>query len=167
MRVTGSASWPLYKEYFILNTGNYIMTDLSHTIVVEARNLDLILDALHIGIIAHTPDRTITFFNSEAEKITGYKKEEVLGKDCHDVFQGPFCGGKCSFCDGPPSLFSSKIEYPVTTATKNGSTVQLEMTVSPIITKDHVFKGVVASFRDMTELFNLSLKAEKLSNLPE
>ncbi len=140
------------------------MTDLSHTIVVEARNLDLILDALHIGIIAHTPDRTITFFNSEAEKITGYKKEEVLGKDCHDVFQGPFCGGKCSFCDGPPSLFSSKIEYPVTTATKNGSTVQLEMTVSPIITKDHVFKGVVASFRDMTELFNLSLKAEKLSN---
>ncbi len=139
------------------------MTDLTHTIV-EARNLNLILDSLHIGIIAHTHERIITFFNKEAEKITGYHKKEVIGRDCHDIFQGPFCGGKCSFCDGTPDFFTSKIEYPVTTATKNGSTIQLEMTVSPIITADHVFKGVVASFRDMTELFSLSLKAEKLSN---
>ncbi len=139
------------------------MTDLSHTIV-EAQNLNLILDTLHIGIIAHTPERIITFFNSEAEKITGYNREEVLGRDCHDIFQGPFCGGKCSFCNGVPDFLSSKIEYPVTTATKDGTIIQLEMTVSPIITKDHIFKGVVASFRDMTELFNLSVKAEKLSN---
>jgi len=139
------------------------MTDLARTIV-EAQNLNLILDTLHIGIIAHTPERKITFFNNEAEKITGYSKKEVIGRDCHDIFQGPFCGGKCSFCDGAPSFFSSKLEYPVTTATKDGSTIQLEMTVSPIITADSVFKGVVASFRDMTELFNLSLKAEKMSN---
>ena len=139
------------------------MTDLARTIV-EAQNLNLILDTLHIGIIAHTPERKITFFNNEAEKITGYSKKEVIGRDCHDIFQGPFCGGKCSFCDGAPSFFSSKLEYPVTTATKDGSTIQLEMTVSPIITADNVFKGVVASFRDMTELFHLSLKAEKMSN---
>ncbi len=139
------------------------MTDLAH-IMVEARNLNLILDTLHIGIIAHTPERIITFFNNEAEKITGYSKKEVIGRDCHDIFQGPFCGGKCSFCDGSPAFLSRKLEYPVTTATKDGSTIQLEMTVSPIITKDNVFKGVVASFRDMTEFFNLSLKAEKLSN---
>ncbi len=139
------------------------MTDLARTIV-EAQNLNLILDTLHIGIIAHTPERIITFFNNEAEKITGYSKKEVIGRDCHDVFQGPFCGGKCSFCDGAPSFFSDKLEYPVTTSTKDGSPIQLEMTVSPIITSDSVLKGVVASFRDMTELFNLSLKAEKMSN---
>lgn len=142
---------------------NHTMTDLAHTIL-EDKNLNLILDSLHIGIIAHTPKRIITFFNKEAEKITGYCKEEVVGRDCHDIFQGPFCGGKCSFCNGSPVSFASKIEYPVTAATKDGSTIQLEMTVSPIITGDHVFKGVVASFRDMTELFHLSLKAEKLSN---
>jgi len=142
---------------------DYTMTDLARTIV-EAQNLNLILDTLHIGIIAHTPERKITFFNNEAEKITGYSKKEVIGRDCHDIFQGPFCGGKCSFCNGAPSFFPSKLEYPVTTATKDGSTIQLEMTVSPIITADSVFKGVVASFRDMTELFNLSLKAEKMSN---
>lgn len=142
------------------------MTDLTHTIL-DHHNLNLVLDNLALGIIAHTPDRIITVFNKEAEKITGYTKEEVLGKDCHLVFQSPFCGGKCSFCNDGGSdstaLFDTK-EYPLNIVTKDGSTRQLEMHVSAIIDHDKTFKGVLASFKDITETFNLSLKAENLSN---
>ena len=139
------------------------MTDLAHPIL-DHDNLNLVLDNLKLGIIAHTPDRIITVFNKEAERITGYLKEAVIGKDCHMVFQAPFCGGKCSFCDGTPDFpFGSK-EYPLNIITKEGSTRQLEMTVSAIISHDNIFKGVLASFRDVTESFNLSLKAENLSN---
>lgn len=139
------------------------MTDLTHTLL-DHDNLILVLDNLKLGIIAHTPERIITVFNKEAERITGYLKEEVLGKDCHIVFQTPFCGGKCSFCDGPPEFpFGSK-EYPLNIITKDGSTRQLEMTVSAITDQEKVFKGVLASFKDVTESFNLSLKAENLSN---
>ena len=139
------------------------MNDLTHTIL-DPDNLNLVLDNLKLGIIAHTPDRIITVFNKEAEKITGYLKQEVIGKDCHKVFQTPFCGGKCSFCDDTPEFpFGSK-EYPLNIITKDGSTRQLEMTVSAIINHDNILKGVLASFRDMTESFNLSLKAENLSN---
>ena len=67
--------------------------------LIDPSNLELILDNLRLGILAHTPERIITVFNREAEKITGYKKEEVIGRDCHEVFQAPFCGGKCSFCE--------------------------------------------------------------------
>ncbi|WP_022669202.1 sigma-54 interaction domain-containing protein [Desulfospira joergensenii] len=132
--------------------------------VLENDNLYLVLDNLHLGIIAHTPERTITVFNKEAEKITGYLKEEVIGKDCHEVFQAPFCGGKCSFCDGPPELKLKTLEYPLNIITKQGLTRHVEMTVSPILDKEGGIKGVVASFRDMTEPFQLSLKAETLSN---
>ena len=80
------------------------MTDLTHTLL-DHENLHLVLDNLKLGIIAHTPERIITVFNKEAERITGYHKAEVLGKDCHIVFESPFCGGKCSFCNGTPDFF--------------------------------------------------------------
>lgn len=145
------------------------MIDLTHTIL-DFDNLMLILDNLKLGIIAHTPERVITLFNKEAERITGYLKGEVIGKDCHGVFQGPFCGEKCSFCDYAlkssdlPVFFQRTKEYPLNIITKDGVTRQVEMTVSPILNHDGLFKGVIASFRDMTESFNLSLKAEELSS---
>jgi len=139
------------------------MTDLTHT-MLDPDNLNLVLDNLKLGIIAHTPERIITVFNKEAEKITGFSKEEVIGKDCHTVFESPFCGGKCSFCDGTPEFPFGTKEYPLNIVTRDGSDRQLEMTVSGITGQDNVFMGVIASFRDVTESFNLSLKAETLSN---
>jgi len=72
------------------------MTDLAQPIL-NHDNLNFVLDSLKLGIICHTPERIITLFNKEAERITGYLKEDVIGKDCHIVFQSPFCGGKCSY----------------------------------------------------------------------
>jgi PAS domain S-box-containing protein len=138
------------------------MNDLAHTLL-ENDNIALVLENLKVGVIAHTPERIITFFNKEAERITGYLKEDVIGKDCHLVFKAPFCGEKCSFCNGTPDFPSRIKEYPMTTITKDGSVLKIEMTVSPIIDHNNKFKGVVASFRDMTDSFNLSLKAENIS----
>ncbi len=138
------------------------MTDLK-TPILDHDNLNLVLDSLKLGIIAHTPDRIITVFNKEAERITGYQKQEVIGKDCHKVFQTPFCGGKCSFCDDSPDFPNDSKEYPLNIITKDGSTRHLEMTVSAIVNQEQIFKGVLASFRDMTESFDLSFKAENLS----
>ncbi|MEA1967126.1 MAG: sigma 54-interacting transcriptional regulator [Thermodesulfobacteriota bacterium] len=131
---------------------------------IDHDNLNLVFDNLCTGIIAHTPQRIITFFNKEAERITGYSRKEVVGNDCHTVFNAPFCGEKCSFCHGAPEFPARTIEYPLNIVTKGGFTRQVEMTVSPIISQDNVLQGVIASFRDMTESFNLSLKAENLSN---
>ena len=132
--------------------------------MLSRENLGIILDSLHIGIIVHTPERIITFFNKESERITGYLREEVLGKDCHDAFKAPFCGEKCSFCDNSSKYIDQTMEYPLNIVTRNGDTRHVEMTVSPITDHDNSFKGVIASFRDMTELFNLSLKAETMSS---
>jgi PAS domain S-box-containing protein len=140
------------------------MTDLTQAIL-DQDNFNLVIDNLKLGIIAHSPDRKITVFNKEAQKITGYLKEEVIGKDCHTVFQTPFCGQKCSFCDNNiPDFSCGTKEYPVNIVTKEGRDRQLEMTLSAITGNDKIFKGVIASFKDVTETFNLSLKAENLSN---
>jgi PAS domain-containing protein len=62
--------------------------------LADRKNLEGILDNLAEGIIVHDKDRRILFFNRAAEKTTGYSREDVLRKDCHDVFGGPFCGSQ-------------------------------------------------------------------------
>ena len=74
------------------------------------KNLERILDNLKEGIIAHDVNRRIFFFNHESEKITGYSREEVLGRDCHEAFGAPFCGEHCNFCSDKP-LLQDKEEY--------------------------------------------------------
>jgi PAS domain-containing protein len=61
------------------------------------KNLERILDNMKDGIIAHDLNRRIFYFNRKAEAITGYRREDVLGKDCHEALGGPFCGSRCSF----------------------------------------------------------------------
>jgi PAS domain S-box-containing protein len=139
------------------------MKNFTHSLL-DRDNLNLVLDNLKLGVIAHTPERIITVFNKEAERITGYSKEEVIGQDCHIVFQNPFCGPKCSFCEEKPNLTSETKQYPVTNITKNGETRHLDMTVSAIIDNAGIFKGVIASFKDLTDSISLSLRAENLTN---
>ena len=139
------------------------MKNLTHSLL-DRDNLNLVLDNLKLGVIAHTPERIITVFNKEAEKITGYSKKEVIGQDCHVVFKAPFCGGKCSFCGPVPDLTCDTKEYPVTTVTKSGETRHLEMTVSALIDNAGTFQGVIASFKDLTDSLRMSLRAENLSS---
>jgi PAS domain-containing protein len=68
-------------------------------ILAPRENLARILDNLKEGVIAHDLNRRIFFFNHQAEQITGFSREEILGRDCHDAFGIPFCGERCSFCD--------------------------------------------------------------------
>jgi len=127
-------------------------------VISNQKNLERVLDSLKDGIIAHDLDRRIFYFNREAENITGYSRKEVLGRDCHQAFGGPFCGGRCSFLEDKPAL-TDKIEYPLNIITKNGESRQVEMSL--VMMKDNQDRdfGVLACFRDITDLLDLKLKA--------
>jgi len=120
------------------------------------RNGELVLDNLQEGIIAHDLERRIFFFNKAAERITGYRREEVLGRDCHQVFPGNFCGGKCSFCrnDCPPALPDKP--YSLCFRGRDGSDLHLEMNLTSIAAPDGEVRGVVASFRDLSREIELA-----------
>jgi len=125
-------------------------------------NLERVLDNLRDGIIAHDLERRIFFFNKEAERITAYAREEVLGKDCHDAFGGSFCGNRCSFCENRPDL-PEKSEYPISIITKNGETRRVEMSMMRMDDEKGETSGVIASFRDVTDLLALRIRADKLT----
>ena len=132
-------------------------------ILADKKNLERVLDNLKIGIIAHDVDRHIFYFNKEAERITGYNRKEILGKDCHEVFGEPFCGGQCSFSGDKPA-FEDKREYLNNIVTKNGESRRVEMSVTMIRDKNGRNFGVIASIVDVTEILNLSMKAHELTS---
>jgi sigma-54 dependent transcriptional regulator, acetoin dehydrogenase operon transcriptional activator AcoR len=132
-------------------------------ILTDKKNLERVLDNLKIGIIAHDLNRNIFYFNKEAERITGYNREEVLGKDCHNVFGEPFCGGQCSFFGDKPA-FKDKTEYLINIGTKKGESRRVEMSVTMIRDKNGRNFGVLASIVDVTEILNLSIKAHELTS---
>ncbi|MDX2440585.1 MAG: sigma 54-interacting transcriptional regulator [Desulfobacterales bacterium] len=126
-------------------------------VISNQENLERILDNLKDGIIAHDLNRRIFYFNRAAEKITGYKRKEVIGKDCHQAFGEPFCGGHCSFLNDKLTL-TDKAEYSMNIMTKGGESRHVEMTA--VMMKDdnnHDF-GMLASFIDVTELLNLKIR---------
>jgi PAS domain S-box-containing protein len=131
-------------------------------LLTDPKNLEQVLDNLQEGIIAHDLQRHIFFFNRQAEKITGYSRHDVLGRDCHLAFARPFCGDRCSFCSENPPDFQIA-EYPLTIATKSGESRQIEMTAIMMQDDQGRNSGVLATFRDVTDLLNLQFKTRELT----
>ncbi|MBU0730281.1 MAG: sigma 54-interacting transcriptional regulator [Proteobacteria bacterium] len=126
------------------------------TLIRSRQNSELVLDNLQEGIIAHDNDRRIFFFNKAAERITGYQRNEVLGMDCHKVFPGSFCGGKCSFCNAEHQSILPRAPYQLQFTSGSGEPRQLEMSITPVTDRLGVVQGVVASFRDQSRELELA-----------
>lgn len=134
---------------------------LENLIAVKG-NLERVLDNLSEGIMAHDLDRRIFAFNREAERITGFSRSEVIGKDCHEIMGGPFCGENCSFCNDREAFGIFPKKYYVNLSARNGDVIRLEMTVTPMTNENGEVVGVLGSFRDITEILRLQIKVGEL-----
>ncbi len=130
-------------------------------IISSEKNLKRILENLRDGVIAHDMQRRIFYFNRKAEKITGYSREEVLARDCHDAFGEPFCGAKCNFCNQIPTL-KDKTEYTINITTKGGESRRIEMFATMMVDRQNKPLGILATFRDITEILELKIKVRDI-----
>ena len=122
----------------------------------KLRDLELIFDALADAVIAHGRDRKITFFNAAAERLTGLKREQAIGRNCHEVVSGGFCGENCALAaggkpDGAPVYFSRTITTP------DGKMRQVRVSLMPVSDAAGSCLGVVGVLTDITELLGLRM----------
>jgi len=61
----------------------------------KSLSLQNVLDSVAMGIFAVDGDWCITLFNKEAEKITGFKQKEALGRKCYEIFRTDLCIKGC------------------------------------------------------------------------
>ncbi len=123
-------------------------------IIFNEKKLQRILDNLRDGVIAHDLQRRIFYFNRKAEEITGYSREDVLNRDCHEAMGRSFCG---EF----PTLNDSS-EYTITITTKSGESRRLEMFATTMVDEKDQPLGILATFRDITEMPELQIKSRDI-----
>lgn len=111
--------------------------------------LENILESLEGGVLTIDKNRRITSFNRSAEEIMGYKREEVLNKDCCQILKSELCEESCPLEEvleyGKP-IFS----YEVKITNKVGEEVSVNITTSPLRSKDNEIIGAVENFRDLS-----------------
>ena len=125
---------------------------------IARQNMEALLDDLADGVMAHSKNRRIFYFNTAAEQLTGFKREDVLGRDCHQVFRPKrFCGGDCAFCSDAAGQQDRAVPRRVQTTFEKprGEELCLDMTIMPLTDTQKTEVGALISFKDNTELANL------------
>jgi PAS domain S-box-containing protein len=128
------------------------------------------LNLSHSDILDHFPEGVflvntrwqIMYFNRMAEEITGYRREEVMGKFCWDVFRSDLCQKDC------PMRISmgtgeTLVDREVEVTTKGGQKILILVNTAQIKKSSNVVLGGVETFHYLT---CPELEAERLETRP-
>lgn len=118
-----------------------------------------ILDAMPDGVYLTDTSRKIVFWNQAAERITGWKREDVLGRPCSDNILvhidkdgNKLCGNtSCPLHRAIVTGENSETPVLVFAQSKSGERIPMEVSVAPLRNNQGETIGGVEVFRDMTE----------------
>ncbi|MGL1955758.1 MAG: sigma 54-interacting transcriptional regulator [Colwellia sp.] len=110
-----------------------------------------ILESISDGVFSVDHDWKISSFNRAAEKITGIKRVDALGRYCSEVFRSSICGEQCALREtlrtGKPII--NKDCYFI-----NNKGNKVPVSLSTAVLKDHLGNiiGGAETFRDLSEI---------------
>ena len=121
-------------------------------LVKMRKDIQKILDATHDAMIAVDTDGIVTLFNKSAERLTGKRTDEVLGKPVEAVIENTRL---------PIILKTGKSELNQQQPLNKITIITNRM---PVLDDEGAIIGAIAVFRDISEMMEL---AEKITNLNE
>ncbi len=126
------------------------------TELIDQKNrLDAIFNSNIEGTFTIDPDWNVTSFNSSAEKITGYKKSEAIGKKCWEIFNSSLCRNGCHM-EQTMKRGKSTIGNELEILNKSGKRVPIRVNSGILVNNKDEKIGAVETFIDLSEIKNLS-----------
>ena len=135
---------------------NSMGTSLQKT-MFENKRLGLIAEQTADAVIIHDEKMNISFWNKSAERIFGYKKKEVLGKEANLIVPKSL---KKELDKNLILMKKNKFihDFKTKRVAKNGKLIDVSISASPLIDpKTKKFIGDIVSMRDISE----SIAAQK------
>jgi PAS domain S-box-containing protein len=111
----------------------------------------LILDSIEEGVFTVDAEFRLTYLNEAAERITGMRREEALGRRCYEVLRGTACQSGCPL---KRSLETGEPQQDVRVSMLNSDMEPVPISVSTTVMKDRLGRliGGVEIFRDVSEI---------------
>ncbi len=135
-----------------------------NALLKDAKFLLNAIEAMRDGLMIVDPDGNVIFFNKAAEAMTGYTREEILGKQC-TVLDSDTCvvlteSGRQKHCEifALGSIENKKCRI----RSKDGRAVYLLKNAVVMKDQDGKTLGVVESMTDITSLYMKELEIEEL-----
>jgi PAS domain S-box-containing protein len=128
--------------------GGHMIDDL------DPRYGELIFDNIPHGIFTVDADGQITSFNAAAERITGWRRQDAIGRRCREVFLANHCENGCflfeSIEEGEPHR-----DQEVRIVRRDGSELLVEVSTAGLRNEEGVVAGGVEMFRDLSDVDTL------------
>ncbi|MCG6922834.1 MAG: sigma 54-interacting transcriptional regulator [Acidobacteria bacterium] len=123
----------------------------------------IIVDSISDGVFTVDRQFIVTYFNKAAERITGFRAEEAIGKHCFEIFRTEVCHSRCAIRD-TLSSHEPVDDVRVTIITQDGREVPISLSTEVLRDERGEFVGVVEFFRDLTEVEHVreALEQEKV-----
>ncbi len=101
------------------------------------------------GVIVVDQDWRVVDFNRTAEDLTGWNREDVIGRRCGAVLQADVCSGTCLLCRAAEKGELIR-EQRIFVKCRDGSSRPMLMSASPIFDGTGKLLGGIEIFRDIT-----------------
>ncbi len=117
----------------------------------QIRELAAIIRGTADAVIGKAPDGTITSWNAGAERLYGYSADEAIGKSIEIIIPPDRQGEERQILDRV-AAGETVVPYPTRRVRKDGSVVDVSLTVSPMRDDSGAIVGASAIARDVTAL---------------
>ncbi len=138
----------------------------------EKERLSVTLKSIGDGVISTDIDGKVQLLNEVAETLTGFPQDEARGRILCDVFQlldtktGQLCRNIAKTVMEEGDFWTSPIKTRL--IGRDGTELQIEHTITPIMDAENQPAGVVVVFRDVTAKLQMEqelLKIQKLDSI--
>jgi PAS domain S-box-containing protein len=130
----------------------------------------LVLNSLNAGVYVTDVDRRIVYWNQTAQRITGWRSQDILGKACHeqvlchvDKDDRPLCGEEfCPLHRAITTGTSSDVPIVVFALSARKRRVPMRVSVAPLRDSDGRTIGGVEMFLDMSQEVGDMQRAQRI-----
>ena len=125
------------------------IADLIDRIHYEERSLKIILDNLDVGIFTVDKGGRVTFFNTAAEKISGFNRRKILGESCSIIFGEEKAQEVCSMQDTIVNG-QSRSSRQGKIITRDGGSIPIRADYMALRNEKGIIVGGLTTFHDLT-----------------
>jgi PAS domain S-box-containing protein len=125
----------------------------------QEKEQDIILDSINEGVFTVDRKWRITSFNRAAEKITGIKREQALGRPCCEVFRANICEKACALrqtMEKGASLFNETAHI----INQAGQRIPIRISTALLKNDQGDVVGGVETFQDLSQVEQLRKELE-------